>query len=186
MIATVLNQGGSTKWFNSITAIYIEFRKFSKFILPMIGILPIRPVLPTIYGFFLLIVHIKPIVHDQMVQIWLRYTCLFETQLRSHLRVYKEDLNPHSLLQSPKSKGVSQKIMAGQLIQKIFSMNLLAVYSPAFSIWLVRYIRSLFIKPYKVPSMGLSTQTVWLHQLPRLITFTYTYVSCVIAGAGHH
>ena len=40
----------------------------------------------------------KPAIHDQTVQIESRYTHLFGTQLQSHLRVYKEDLNPRFLL----------------------------------------------------------------------------------------
>ena len=85
-------------------------------------------------------VYIKPTVHNQTVQIRLRYTRLFETQLRSYLRVYKEDLNPHSLLQSQKSGLVSRRIMAGQLTQKISSMTLLTAYSPAFLVRLVSLI----------------------------------------------
>ena len=65
-------------------------------------------------------------------------------------------------------------------------MTLLAMYSPTFSVGLGRYIRSLFIKPCKVLSMGLSTWTIWLYQLPLVIKFTPTNVSCITAGAKHH
>ena len=72
--------------------------------------------------------------------------------------------------------------MAGQTTQKTFNMSLLAAYSPTFLVQLVRYIRSLFIKPFEVLSLGLLTQTVWLHQLPQAIKFPYTYVFYFTAG----
>ena len=76
--------------------------------------------------------------------------------------------------------------MAGQPTQRTFGMTLLATYSPAFLVGLVRYIRSLFIKSCKVSSMGLSTRTIWLHQLSLLIRFTPTNVFCVTARAKHY
>ena len=103
------------------------------------------------------------------MQIQSRYdTCLFKTQLQFYLYVYKEDLNLHSLFQSQKTKLVSRKVVTGQPIQKTFSMTLLATYSPAFLVGLVIYIRSLSIKFYEVPSISLSTWTVWLYQLHQI------------------
>ena len=78
----------SVGWFNPAATTRIESRK------PTIDIEFTRPVLLTIHGLFLPVVHIKPTVHNQTVQIRLRYTCPFGTQLWSHLHVYKEDLNP--------------------------------------------------------------------------------------------
>ena len=57
-------------------------------------------------------------------------------QLRPHLHVYKEDLNPHSLLQSQKSGWVNRRAVIGQIIQRIFSRTLLATYSPSLSVQL--------------------------------------------------
>ena len=65
-------------------------------------------------------------------------------------------------------------------------MTLLATYSPTFLVGLVRYIRSLFIEPCEVPSIGLSTWTIWLHQLPLVIRFTPINVFCVTTRARHH
>ena len=77
-------------------------------------------------------VNIKSIVHNQMVQIQLRYTCFFGTQLKFPLLVYKEDVNPHSLVQSQKSGWIGQRVVASQLTQKIFSITLLATYGLVF------------------------------------------------------
>ena len=65
-------------------------------------------------------------------------------------------------------------------------MTLLATYNPAFLIRLVRYIRYLFIKPFKVPSIGLLTRSIWLHQLPLVIRFTPIKVFSVIARIKHY
>ena len=59
MIATALNPGGSTGWFNPVAAIQVKSRMLSKFILPAIGILPTRPVFSTIHRFFLPVVYIE-------------------------------------------------------------------------------------------------------------------------------
>ena len=138
MTRTGLNQGGSTTWFNLAPVIQVESKKPTGFILPTIDIEFTRPIFPEIRkpfwathqvhrAFFsychtkpnktaLPVIYIKLAAYKQMVQIQPRYICLFRTQLRSHLRVYKKYFNPHFLFQSQKRGWVSQKFIIEQLI----------------------------------------------------------------------
>ena len=59
----------SIRWFNSAVAIHVKFKKPFKFILLAIGILSIKIVLSTIYGLFLPMLNIKPIIYNELVQI---------------------------------------------------------------------------------------------------------------------
>ena len=74
------------RWFNLSAVICIEFRKSA-----------------------IAAIHIKPIIHNQMMQIRLRYICLLKIQLWSHLHVYKKNLNLHSLLKSKRTDELTGK-----------------------------------------------------------------------------
>ena len=97
----------SVEWFNPAAAIRVESRKPTGFILPAIR--EFSPSMTHIESMRTAVaaIHVKPTVHDELVQI---LTQMHWDQLRSpwiqsrpHLRVYKEDLHPRSLLQSQKS-----------------------------------------------------------------------------------
>ena len=65
-------------------------------------------------------------------------------------------------------------------------MAAMAICSSAFLIRLVMYIISLFIKPYEVPNMDLSTQKFLLLQLLQVIKFTYIYAFYVTVRGKQH
>ena len=100
--AAALNQSGSTGWFNPATAIQVKSRKPTRFIFLIIDIEITRLVFSA--------VHIEPKTHNKMVQIRLRYTRLFGTQLQCHLRVYKKDLNPRICFRAKKADELAGKL----------------------------------------------------------------------------
>ena len=72
-------------------------------------------------------VHLEPIViRKQQSYNWGTYAL---NSTASSLTYLQRGCNPHSLLQSQKSGWISQKVLAGQSTQRIFSMTLLATYS---------------------------------------------------------
>ena len=169
----------SINWFAPITAIRVESKKLSKFILPTIGILLIKPILCTIYGLFLLVIHIKPTSDNELVQIprqinWDRLHALNSTAILS--TYLQEGLHPRSLLQSQKSRWISRKDMIRWTLQRTFNMIVLAMYSLSF-----------FAQLYEVIDIDLpSTEEFYYITYPLKIRFTYTYISCATAGVKHY
>ena len=104
-------------------------------------------------------VYIEPKTHNKSVQIsiqmhWNRLHTLNSTAIPP--TCLQEGVYLRFLLQSQKSGWVSRRIVIRQIIQRTFSTTLLVMYSPSFL----------------------------ANEFLPAIRFTYTYVSCVIAGVG--
>ena len=195
MTATALNQSGSTKWFNLAAVIQVKSKKPIEFILltmrklflsetrigstrPIFCMATLSPTNLLIWWYTL---NLQPTMNWGRYQ----YRCtgtghMLWTQRQFYLRVYKEVVIL-AFCFSQKSGWIGRRAMIGRIIQRTFSITVLAMYSSSFLARLI-YSKSL------LPNLWGSEHEFGHHleQRPSAIKFTYTYVSCVTTKARHH
>ena len=182
-------------WFNLAAAIRVESRKPTGFIVPTIDIEFTRPILLAIRKPFcdtyrvhhacfpygrtkpnkLFFIWYTSNLQVTMNQCKYQYKCTgtgctLWTQLRSHLRVYKRASIPAFCFKAKRADELAGELWPDKLYKEPSVwpcwLRIAHLFRPDWC------IANPFHRTCEVPSMGLSTQTGRLHQLPRAIRFT--------------